>query len=77
MGKLNMNEKQVLMLMLHNGYDVQYNRLSLNNVDKFMKKKKFQVHNNESNGHSEVYEKLEVAVDQFLELKGKLRNVKR
>lgn len=70
-----MNEKQILMTMLHNGYDLQYHRLSLANVDKFLKTKRYQVHSQESGGHSEVYEELETAVDKFLELKRKIRNV--
>lgn len=68
-----MTEKRILMTMLHNGYDIQHNRLTLANVDKFLKasKKRYQVHNNVNTGHSEVYEDMEEAVDKFLELKRK------
>lgn len=70
-----MTEKQVLMKMLHNDYDVQYGRLSLARVDKTLKfsDKRYQVHNNENLGQSEVFEDLETAVDKFLQLKAKVK----
>jgi hypothetical protein len=66
-----MIEKKCIMTMLHNGYDVQIGRLSINNIDKVLKfsKKKYQVHNAENTGTSEVFEDIEAAVDKFLELK--------
>ena len=70
-----MKEKNMLMMMIYNDYDVQYGRLSLARIDKTLKfsKKRYQVHNNENLGQSEVFEELEVAVDKFLEWKAKLR----
>ena len=68
-----MTEKQVLMKMLHNDYDVQYGRLSLARVDKTLKfsDKRYQVHNNENLGQSEVGNRTNT--HKFLQWKAKVK----